>query len=71
MLYSSLILEDEAQKHTLASSLGEFHCFGVEDRAEFEGDVKFAARATRCWNYYCKLEHRWNRQPGTGRVPFT
>ncbi len=70
MLYSSLILEDEARKHVQASSLGEFHCFGVEDKDEFDGDVKFAARAGRCWNYYCRLEHRWNRQPGTGCVPF-
>ena len=32
MLYSSLILEDEATKHVQASSLGGFHCFA--DRGE-------------------------------------
>ena len=70
MLYGSLILEDEARKHTQASSLGKYHCFSDEDAEKFGAGVHFAARATRCWNYYCKLEHRWNRQPGTGCVPF-
>ena len=70
MLYGSLILEDEATKHVQASSLGEFHCFGVEDAEKFAGAAKFADRGVRCWNYYCKLEHRWTRQPGTGKVPF-
>ena len=70
MLYSSLILEDEATKHVQASSLGGFHCFGVDDAEKFGGAVKFAERGVRCWNYYCKLEHRWNRQPGTGKSPF-
>lgn len=70
MLYTSLILEDEATKHVQASSLGEFHCFTEEDAETFGGAVKLADRGVRCWNYYCKLEHRWNRQPGTGKVPF-
>jgi ribulose-5-phosphate 4-epimerase/fuculose-1-phosphate aldolase len=71
MLYGSLILEDEATKHAMAGSLGEFHCFGVEDAEKFGGAVKFAERGVRCWNYYCKLEHRWDRNPGTGKVPFS
>lgn len=70
MLYASLILEDEATKHVQASSLGEFHCFGVEDAEKFNGGAKFADRGVRCWNYYCKLEHRWNKQPGTGKQLF-
>lgn len=70
MLYTSLILEDEASKHVQAASIGEFHCFSEDDAETFGGAVKLADRGVRCWNYYCKLEHRWARQPGTGKVPF-
>lgn len=70
MLYSSLILEDEATKQVQVSSLGNYRCFSTEESGAFSEDVKFADRSTRCWNYYCRLEHRWNKQPGTGKVPF-
>jgi ribulose-5-phosphate 4-epimerase/fuculose-1-phosphate aldolase len=70
MLYASLILEDEAKKWLESSAIGEVCCLSLEDCRAFNGIPEFAGRAQRCWRYFSKLEERWDRQPGTGRVPF-
>jgi ribulose-5-phosphate 4-epimerase/fuculose-1-phosphate aldolase len=70
MLYASLILEDEARKWVQASALGEVHTLSHDDCATFGGEAEFPGRAQRCWRYFAELERRWDRQPGTGCVPF-
>lgn len=70
MLYASLILEDEARKWVEASSLGDVHCLSHEDCRAFDGATEFPGRAQRCWRYFSELEKRWDKQPGTGCVPF-
>lgn len=70
MLYASLILEDEAKKRLEASAIGEVRCLSHDDCRAFDGLKEFPGRAQRCWRYFRALEERWDRQPGTGRVPF-
>jgi ribulose-5-phosphate 4-epimerase/fuculose-1-phosphate aldolase len=70
MLYASLILEDEAQKWVQASAIGDVGVLSHDDCATFDGEAEFPGRAQRCWRYFAELEQRWDRQPGTGRVPF-
>jgi L-fuculose-phosphate aldolase len=70
MLYASLILEDEARKHVEVAALGDYRCFEHDDCVHFDGDAHFPMRAQRCWQYFTTLEKRWDRNPGTGCVPF-
>ncbi|MGE5537728.1 MAG: class II aldolase/adducin family protein [Gemmatimonas sp.] len=70
MLYASLILEDEARKWVQASTLGEVQPLSHEDCRTFGAKAEFPGRAQRCWHYFTTLEKRWDRQPGTGCVPF-
>lgn len=70
MLYASLILEDEARKWMEASTLGDVHTMSHEDCRIFDGASEFAGRSQRCWRYFSELERRWDKQPGTGHVPF-
>ena len=70
MLYASLILEDEAQKWIQAAGLGHVGIMNHHDCQTFDGIAEFPGRAQRCWRYFSELERRWDRQPGTGRVPF-
>jgi ribulose-5-phosphate 4-epimerase/fuculose-1-phosphate aldolase len=70
MLYSALLLEDEACKHVRASTLGAYKCWDEHAAKAYNEGVEFSSRAHRCWHYYCQLESRWNRQPGTGCVSF-
>ena len=70
MLYASLILEDEARKWIEASALGELHTFSHDDCVAFGAAAEFPGRSQRCWRYFSDLEKRWDRQPGTGCVPF-
>jgi ribulose-5-phosphate 4-epimerase/fuculose-1-phosphate aldolase len=70
MLYASLILEDEARKWVEASALGDVHTLSRDDCAAFGAEAEFPGRAQRCWRYFSELERRWDKQPGTGCVPF-
>lgn len=70
MLYASLILEDEARKWVEASALGDVHTLSHDDCATFGAAAEFPSRSQRCWRYFAELEKRWDKQPGTGRVPF-
>jgi ribulose-5-phosphate 4-epimerase/fuculose-1-phosphate aldolase len=70
MLYASLILEDEARKWVEASALGDVHTLSHDDCRAFGAETEFPGRSQRCWRYFSKLEKRWNKQPGTGCVPF-
>lgn len=70
MLFCALVLEDEARKQVETATLGAYHCLTQEECQAFAGKQALPDRAQRAWSYYCKLEHRWDRNPGTGRVPF-
>jgi len=70
VLYAALILEDEARKAAQAATLGEVGTIGAEECRAFSTEAEWDQRSRRAWNYYAALESRWNRQPGTGRVPF-
>jgi ribulose-5-phosphate 4-epimerase/fuculose-1-phosphate aldolase len=70
MFYASLILEDEARKWVEASALGEVRGLSHDDCRAFDAMAEFPGRSQRAWRYFCALEQRWNRQPGTGCVPF-
>jgi L-ribulose-5-phosphate 4-epimerase len=70
VLYAALILEDEARKAAQAAPLGEVGTIGAEECRAFSTESEWEQRARRAWNYYAALESRWNRQPGTGTVPF-
>ncbi len=70
MFYASLILEDEARKWVEASALGEVHCLTHDECCAFDAMPEFPGRSQRAWRYFTALEQRWNKQPGTGRVPF-
>lgn len=70
VLYATLALEDEAGKAAQAAALGEIGTIGAEECRAFSDESEWDQRAQRAWNYYAALESRWNRQPGTGAVPF-
>lgn len=70
MLYASLILEDEARKWVQASALGDVHTLSHDDCVAFGAAAEFPGRAQRCWRYFSEIEKRWDKQPGTGCVPF-
>ena len=70
MLFASLLLEDEARKWVMASSLGEVQPFSAEDCAAFGADADLSRRSHRAWPYLKGMEERWNGQPGTGCIAF-
>jgi len=70
MCFASLIIEDEAKKAVQAATLGDLHCLSDEDCQRFGGMAEFPGRSQRAWKYYCELERRWDKNPGTGCVPF-
>ena len=70
VLYGVLVLDDEATKAAQAATLGEVGTINTEECRAFSSESEWDQRVRRAWNYYAALEARWNRQPGTGRVPF-
>ena len=70
LLYSALILEDEARKAVDLAALGEHRCLDHHECMAFGGRKDLPDRSKRAWKYYCQMEERWDKNPGTGRVPF-
>ena len=70
MLFSALILEDEARKAVDLCAMGHYHCLDHDECQAFGGLEELPNRAKRAWNYYNDLEKRWDRYPGSGCVPF-
>jgi len=70
VLYGALVLEDETAKAAQAATLGEVGTISAAECRAFSSESEWDQRVRRAWNYYAALESRWNRQPGTGRVPF-
>jgi len=67
VLYTSLVLEDDAKKTLQAAALGEVGTISPEDCRAFGAEIALERRAQRAWNYFCSLASRWDRQPATGR----
>jgi 3-hydroxy-2-methylpyridine-4,5-dicarboxylate 4-decarboxylase len=67
VLYTALVLEDDAKKTLQAATLGEVGTISPEECRAFGAEIALERRAQRAWNYFCSLESRWDRQPATGR----
>jgi ribulose-5-phosphate 4-epimerase/fuculose-1-phosphate aldolase len=67
VLFASLVLEDDAKKTMQAATLGEIGTISPEECRAFGAEMALERRAQRAWNYFCSLEARWDRQPGTGK----
>jgi L-fuculose-phosphate aldolase len=68
MLYASLVLEDDAKKSAQAAALGTLVTMSPKECRAFGAEIALERRAQRAWDYFTKLEKRWDRQPGTGRM---
>jgi len=69
VLYASLIFEDNARKAVQAATLGELGYISPDECAAFETEAGLHFRSRRTWDYFARLETRWDRQPGTGSGP--
>lgn len=67
VLYASLVLEDDAKKSVQAASLGDLGVVSPEECRAFDGEIALERRAQRAWDYFSRLEARWDRQPATGK----
>jgi ribulose-5-phosphate 4-epimerase/fuculose-1-phosphate aldolase len=67
VLYTALVLEDDTKKTLQAATLGEVGTISPEECRAFGAEIALERRAQRAWNYFCSLEARWDRQPGTGK----
>ena len=67
VLFASFVLEDDAKKTMQAAVLGEVGTISPEECRAFGAEIALERRAQRAWNYFCSIESRWDRQPGTGR----
>ncbi|HEY2919298.1 MAG TPA: class II aldolase/adducin family protein [Candidatus Binatia bacterium] len=67
VLYTALVLEDDAKKTLQAAALGEVGTISPEECRTFGAEIALERRAQRAWNYFCSLEARWDRQAATGR----
>ena len=67
VLYTALVLEDDAKKSMQALTLGELGTISPEECGAFGAEIALERRAQRAWNYFCSLEARWDRQPATGK----
>jgi L-fuculose-phosphate aldolase len=67
VLYTALVLEDDAKKSMQAATLGEIGTISTEECRAFGAEIALERRAQRAWNYFSSLEARWDRQPATGR----
>jgi L-fuculose-phosphate aldolase len=67
VLYTSLVLEDDAKKSWQAAALGEVGTLSEEECRGFGAEIALERRAQRAWNYFVSLETRWDHQPASGR----
>lgn len=67
VLYASLVLEDDAKKSVQAASLATLGFISPEECRAFDAEIALQRRAQRAWDYFSRLEARWDRQPATGK----
>jgi ribulose-5-phosphate 4-epimerase/fuculose-1-phosphate aldolase len=70
LLYVAVTLEDNARAAVQAAALGAPDFLGLEAFANVEPDTTMSIRARLVWDYFVRLEARWDRQPpfGTGAL---
>lgn len=66
VLYAALILEDNARKAVQAATLGELEPLTPEESRAFDTPEGVRFRSRLAWDYFARLETRWDRQPATG-----
>ena len=66
VLYSALVLEDDAKKSWQAAALGEVGTISEEECRAFAAEIALERRAQRAWNYFASLKPL-DHQPATGR----
>lgn len=69
VLYASLILEDDVRKAMQAATLGAIGHISPGECRAFATEADWQRRSQRAWNYFVRLEARWDRQPATGAGP--
>jgi ribulose-5-phosphate 4-epimerase/fuculose-1-phosphate aldolase len=67
VLFTALVLEDDAKKSWQAAALGEVGTISEEECRAFGAEIALSRRAQRAWNYFSSLESRWDKQPNTGK----
>jgi 3-hydroxy-2-methylpyridine-4,5-dicarboxylate 4-decarboxylase len=67
VLFTAMVLEDDAKKSWQAASLGEVGTISEEECRAFGAEIALPRRAQRAWNHFSSLESRWDRQPNTGK----
>jgi L-fuculose-phosphate aldolase len=70
LLYTAVILEENARAAVQAAALGELDFVSREEFDSVEAATPMKGRAQMAWNYFVRLEARWDRQPpfGTGAL---
>jgi L-fuculose-phosphate aldolase len=68
VLYAALVLEDDAKKSMQAASLGKLAYIEAKESRAFAAEIALERRSQRAWDFFCRLESRWDRQPGTGKI---
>ena len=68
VLYAALVLEDDSKKSLEAATLGKLGFVSPAESRAFAAEIALERRAQRAWDYFTRLEARWDRQPGTGRM---
>src|SRR5579883_1200058 len=70
LLYASIMLEDNARAAVQAAAVGAPDFIDADESAAIEADgAPFAIRARLAWNYFARLEARWDRQGPVGAGP--
>jgi len=69
LLFTSLLLEDNARAAVQAAGLGELDFLDPEDSGDVETNATLGIRARLAWDYFAHLEARWDRQPPAGGGP--
>jgi ribulose-5-phosphate 4-epimerase/fuculose-1-phosphate aldolase len=70
LLLAALVLEDNARKAWQAAALGEVRAFTDADCDFANSGVPFG-HTPIAWEYFCRQEQRWDRQPGHGDNPLS
>jgi len=66
LLYISVTLEDNARAAVQAAALGQLDFLGPEDFQDEDPGATTSIRARLVWDYFARLEARWDRQPPFG-----
>jgi ribulose-5-phosphate 4-epimerase/fuculose-1-phosphate aldolase len=67
LLHTTLALENDALKTLQAESLGGINVLSPEEVAALAKEITMEMVAPRTWQYFSRLEARWDRQPASGK----